>query len=400
MRESTVPNKLTSDPNDVTSVAVACSSGAQSPESDWSFCSGPWDTASKSNGRENIKEFVTLPLEIWNQIIAMAEPHVLVVLARVNTVAHGIAIRHLYTSISLPRAADSTKLLGTLCSPTCHNYVTLLRSLDIPINRSNCTAVNQVLQSIPSLSILKLKVTGRIQWPFHRTNLDLYQFHWEVIQEKGGTPSLEHDGGPSGLSHWLVSQPNIVKLKLVTHERISIAPSALTKLVRASGPMFIVASLVPGRPVDTVQVTPRTRDSTAGMRALGESTGPLKHLKIVSRPDLDHSKMLKVLSHSTPFLETISFEICGKIENLFDFFSKALKDFPSFPELQSLSFCSRVTGSLTTLDSNYYRLLAETIQRVCPNLRRIYFPGIMATLLKRKLPCTETTPKDPLDVVA
>ena len=80
--------------------------------------------------------------------------------------------------------------------------------------------------------------------------------------------------------------------------------------------MFIVASLVPGRPVDTVQVTPRTRDATAGMSALGESTGPLKHLKIVSRPDLDHFKILKVLARSNPSLETISFEICGKIEDL------------------------------------------------------------------------------------
>jgi hypothetical protein len=46
------------------------------------------------------------------------------------------------------------------------------------------------------------------------------------------------------------------------------------------------------------------------------STGPLKHLKIVSRPDLDHFKMLQVLAQSNPSLESISFEICGKIENL------------------------------------------------------------------------------------
>jgi hypothetical protein len=82
------------------------------------------------------------------------------------------------------------------------------------------------------------------------------------------------------------------------------------------GPMFIVASLVPGRPVDTVQVTPRSRDATAGMSSLGKSTGPLKNLKIVSRPDLDHFKMLQVLAQSNPSLESISFEICGKIENL------------------------------------------------------------------------------------
>jgi hypothetical protein len=139
------------------------------------------------------------------------------VLARVNTVAYGIAMRHLYSAISLPRVADSTKLLDTLCSPVCRDYVGLLRSLDIPINHSNCGAVNQVLQSIPHLSVLKLKVTGRIQWPFHNTKLDLYQFHWEVLQDKGVAPTLEHEGGLNGLSEWLHTQPNIVKLKVGRH---------------------------------------------------------------------------------------------------------------------------------------------------------------------------------------
>jgi len=144
----------------------------------------------------------------------MADPSVLVVLARVNTVAHSIAMRHLYSAISLPRVADSTKLLNTLCSHACRDYIGLLRSLDIPINQSNCGAVNQVLCSIPHLSILKLKVTGRIQWPFRNTRLNLYQFHWEVLQGKGVPPSLEHEGGINGLSEWLHTQPDIVKLKV------------------------------------------------------------------------------------------------------------------------------------------------------------------------------------------
>jgi hypothetical protein len=79
--------------------------------------------------------------------------------------------------------------------------------------------------------------------------------------------------------------------------------------------MFIVSSLVPGRPVNTVQVTPRTRDATAGLSSLSLSTGPLKHLKIVSRPDMDHQRVLKALSESNPYLESISFEICGVIQN-------------------------------------------------------------------------------------
>lgn len=80
--------------------------------------------------------------------------------------------------------------------------------------------------------------------------------------------------------------------------------------------MFIVSSLVPGRPVDTAQVTPRSRDATVGMSALGLSTGPLKHLKIVSRVDLDHHRLLCILSQSNSALETISFEICGQLDNM------------------------------------------------------------------------------------
>lgn len=80
--------------------------------------------------------------------------------------------------------------------------------------------------------------------------------------------------------------------------------------------MFIVSNLVPGRPVDTVQVTPRSRDATVGMGSLGLSTGPLKHLKIVSRVDHDHHRLLNILSESNPFLETLSFELCGQLDNL------------------------------------------------------------------------------------
>jgi hypothetical protein len=80
--------------------------------------------------------------------------------------------------------------------------------------------------------------------------------------------------------------------------------------------MFIVSSLVPGRPVDTAQVTPRSRDATSGMSSLGLSTGPLKHLKIVSRVDTDHYQLLKILAQSNSSLETISFEICGQLEDM------------------------------------------------------------------------------------
>jgi hypothetical protein len=124
-------------------------------------------------------------------------------------------MRHLYNTISLPKLSDSTKLLDTLCSPNSPEYAPYLRSLDIPINSANCDAVNQVIKSLPSLTILKLKVTGQIQWPFKDTRLDLTQFHWEVLQERGVSQTdVEHGGGPQGLSNWLQTQPNIMKLKV------------------------------------------------------------------------------------------------------------------------------------------------------------------------------------------
>jgi hypothetical protein len=124
-------------------------------------------------------------------------------------------MRHLYNTISLPKLSDSTKLLDTLCSPNSPEYAAYLRSLDIPINSANCDAVNRVIKSLPSLTILKLKVTGQLQWPFKDTRLDLTQFHWEVLQEKGVSQTdVEHGGGPHGLSNWLQTQPNIMKLKV------------------------------------------------------------------------------------------------------------------------------------------------------------------------------------------
>lgn len=82
------------------------------------------------------------------------------------------------------------------------------------------------------------------------------------------------------------------------------------------GPMFIVSTLVPGRPVTTVQVTPRSRNPTAGLDSLGLSIGPLRHLKIVSRPELDHSMLLSILAEHATSLETLSFELCGEMNNL------------------------------------------------------------------------------------
>ncbi|KAG8845843.1 hypothetical protein FRB91_001396 [Serendipita sp. 411] len=287
-------------------------------------------TRNEEDNKRRETATIVLPPEIWNEIISWADPSTLAVLARVNTSAYSLAMPQLYSSISVPKTADTSKLLNTLCSPTSHDYSCFLRALDVPINCGSCEAVNMVLRWLPNLSVLKLKISGKIGWPFQGTRLNLTQFHWEVLQDKSAPPTIEHAGGPSGLSEWLESQPNIIKLKLVTHERIAVSESALRKLVRASGPMFIVSCLVPGRPVDTVQTTPRSRDATAGMSALGQSTGPLRHLKI------------------------------------------------------SLSFCSRVHGPLTTLDASYYRLMAEKVQRSCPKLRRIYFPGVMATLQPRR----------------
>ncbi|KAG9045444.1 hypothetical protein FS842_001181 [Serendipita sp. 407] len=341
-------------------------------------------TRNEEDNKRRETATIVLPPEIWNEIISWADPSTLAVLARVNTSAYSLAMPQLYSSISVPKTADTSKLLNTLCSPTSHDYSCFLRALDVPINCGSCEAVNMVLRWLPNLSVLKLKISGKIGWPFQGTRLNLTQFHWEVLQDKSAPPTIEHAGGPSGLSEWLESQPNIIKLKLVTHERIAVSESALRKLVRASGPMFIVSCLVPGRPVDTVQTTPRSRDATAGMSALGQSTGPLRHLKIVSRPELDHHRLLAILSESNPSLESISFEICGQVDNMREFLGKALKDLPKFAELQSLSFCSRVHGPLTTLDASYYRLMAEKVQRSCPKLRRIYFPGVMATLQPRR----------------
>jgi hypothetical protein len=89
-----------------------------------------------------------------------------------------------------------------------------MRSLDIPISPDNWLAVNQALKALPGLTILKLKVTGLIGWPFGGTQLELTQFHWEAIQAKGAPSNLEHSGGVKGLSHWLETQPNIRKLKV------------------------------------------------------------------------------------------------------------------------------------------------------------------------------------------
>lgn len=80
--------------------------------------------------------------------------------------------------------------------------------------------------------------------------------------------------------------------------------------------MFIVSVLVPYRPVTTVQVTPRSRDPNSGLTALGQSTGPLKHLKVVSRPELDHFQLLRILSETVPSLETLAFEICGQVTDM------------------------------------------------------------------------------------
>lgn len=157
----------------------------------------------------------TLPFEIWDLIATWADTNTLASLARVNAVARTIAMRHLYNCISLPKMSDSTKLLETLCSPSFYEYSGHLRSLDIPINSTNSIAVNHVIKSLPQLSILKLKVTGHVHWPFKDTKLNLTQFHWEVLQEKGSpVTALEHGGGPHGLSNWLQTQPNIMKLKV------------------------------------------------------------------------------------------------------------------------------------------------------------------------------------------
>lgn len=325
----------------------------------------------------------TLPPEIWDQIIAYADLAALAAFASVNTAAYSLAMRYLYSSITLPKTQDASKLLITLSSPVAYDYTNLVRSLDIPVNESNCQNVNNALKYLKRLVILKLKISGQIGWPFTGTSLDLVQFHWEAMQEKGAlTLRIEHEGGPTGLSDWLETQPNITKLKLVTHERIRVSSKALRKLVRASGPMFIVSNLVPGRPVDVVQTTPRSRDATAGMSALGESTGPLRHLKIVSRPELDHGALLVVIARFNPCLESIAFELCVKVPDMKVFLSKALRNLPNFPRLQSFTFCSRVQSDFKAQDEPYYKLLAERVQRRCPSIRRVCFPGVMATMIE------------------
>ncbi|PVF99398.1 hypothetical protein CPB86DRAFT_847996 [Serendipita vermifera] len=387
MTETGTP-KMVSAEGGITDVGSDFSSRTSSPESEDSFTTESWNKVTESTGEfmdKCVKKIIVFPPEIWQHIIACADPSTLANVARVNSVAHGMAMKLLYNSVSLPKMSDSSKLLKTLCSATSRDFLGYVRALDIPINDKNSASINQVLKSLHSLSILKLKVIGQVAWPFKDTRLNLIQFHWEVLQDKiVPTGGLEHGGGSQGLSTWLQTQPNIMKLKLVTHERISVPASSLRNLVRASGPMFIVSSLVPGRPVNTVQVTPRTRDATAGMKSLALSTGPLKHLKIVSRPDMDHRRVLKVLSESNPFLESISFEICGSMQNAQMFLNCALEEFPSFPELQALSFCSRSNGMLLPVGSDYYRFLAEKVQQNSPNLRRMYFPGVIAIVTPKR----------------
>lgn len=131
-----------------------------------------------------------------------------------NSTTREMVSRHLYTSILLPKTDDSTQLLKTLASHTTFPYASLLRTLDIPINATNCEDVNLALGNMPQLSNLKLKVRGPIGWPFGNTRLNLSQFHWESMLQKVGGTALEHAGGDRGLSKWLDSQPNIIKLKV------------------------------------------------------------------------------------------------------------------------------------------------------------------------------------------
>ncbi|KAG8795355.1 hypothetical protein FRC17_008147, partial [Serendipita sp. 399] len=154
-----------------------------------------------------------LPPEIWTEIVSWADAPSLAVLARVNTSAYSLAMPQLYSSISVPKTADTSKLLDTLCSPTSHDYSCFLRALDVPIHATTCEAVNMALKWLPRLSVLKLKISGKIAWPFQGTKLNLTQFHWEVLQDKSAPPTIEHSGGQSGLSEWLETQPNIIKLK-------------------------------------------------------------------------------------------------------------------------------------------------------------------------------------------
>lgn len=60
-------------------------------------------------------------------------------------------------------------------------------------------------------------------------------------------------------------------------------------------------------------------------------------------------------------------------------------EFPRFPELQLLSICPRVMSDTPQLEANgpLYRLIAENVQRSCPSLKRIHFPGVMATLVQK-----------------
>jgi hypothetical protein len=66
------------------------------------------------------------------------------------------------------------------------------------------------------------------------------------------------------------------------------------------------------------------------------------------------------------------------------FLHNAFEEFPPFPELQALSFCSRSNGMLLPVGSDYYRFLAELVQQNSPKLRRMYFPGVIATVTPKR----------------
>lgn len=68
-----------------------------------------------------------------------------------------------------------------------------------------------------------------------------------------------------------------------------------------------------------------------------------------------------------------------------DFLSRSLIPFPSFPELQVLSISCRITPQHPVAGLDFYRSIADKVQRTCPTLRRIHFPGVIATLVQRNV---------------
>ncbi|EGO00262.1 hypothetical protein SERLA73DRAFT_160207, partial [Serpula lacrymans var. lacrymans S7.3] len=247
----------------------------------------------------------SLPVEILHQILYTSDIATLTTLSTVNRTFQAVSEQVLYRNIKILPTQKTIRCLQTLAARP--SLAGLIRSYEIDDITKEGDALpafykllSRALHNMTRLTDLTILIEGR-----HSDILFGCPFNLRTL-----TSSLSWD---TNFTKWMLEQPDITNAIFCGRYVVGCAlePTAITKLTRISASPLILAAVVPGRPLEEVEVClvhPGLFNQnllSTTMKILSFSTGPLHSLRVITNLGNSSQNILGALRTVSTTLSTL-----------------------------------------------------------------------------------------------